>query len=152
MGNTREYANNIFEQSIKGDLDRIKEFLEAGVNVNVKDQNGTTALMYACIYDNPEIMKFLLENGADVNVQDPPGRTALIYASMYDCSFELVKNLVEYGANVNVKDVYGESVLDIFQGYTRYTDIDTPILNNRNKIWEYLRSIGDTTSNVYEEK
>jgi len=47
-------------------------------DVNVKDNSGMTALMWAADWGHSEIVKLLLDEGADVNAKDNSGRTALI--------------------------------------------------------------------------
>ena len=43
----------------------------SGIDVNLQDQNGRTALMYASQLDHPEVVKMLLAApGVDVNRQD----------------------------------------------------------------------------------
>ena len=61
--------------------DTIKALIDAGADVNVKDNNGTTALMYAVYYGNTEIVKTLIAAGADVNAKDNNGFTTLISAA-----------------------------------------------------------------------
>jgi ankyrin repeat protein len=52
--------------------------LEAGADVNVKAEDGMTALMFATQYQpNPEVISALLEAGADVNAKNDDGGTAL---------------------------------------------------------------------------
>jgi hypothetical protein len=71
--------------AIKGDNVKIKELIDAGADVNKKDEKGITALIYAARYDHPETVELLLKNGADINQTDgTEGHTALYYAAYYD--------------------------------------------------------------------
>ena len=42
----------------------IKLLLEKGANINIKDKNGYTPLMWACKYNHTEIIELLLDKGA----------------------------------------------------------------------------------------
>ena len=60
----------------------VRALIEAGADVNVKNNRGNTALMYeAMSRKNPEIVKVLLEAGAEVNAENDSGYTALMYAN-----------------------------------------------------------------------
>src|SRR5688572_26504532 len=58
--------------------------LSRGADVNAKDRQGRTALIYAVglqeVKINPELIQALLAKGADVNARDQAGKTALGYA------------------------------------------------------------------------
>ena len=64
-------------------LDIINALLECGVDVNIKEESGQTALMEAASSHSPrclDIIKTLLDAGADVNAKDNDGWTALDFA------------------------------------------------------------------------
>ncbi|XVF71800.1 hypothetical protein PTKIN_Ptkin12aG0068400 [Pterospermum kingtungense] len=54
---------DIFEASRAGDVDRLRYFLEAGVNVNARDNWDSVALYYACLAGHLDAARMLLENG-----------------------------------------------------------------------------------------
>lgn len=110
---------------------QINTLLELGVNVNTKNGNGKTALMYQ---QCAETAKILLNYGINVNAQDNMGKTALMHIfeqfslirtvlkpekfkdieetkyRMSDFS-KLTKLLIDYGADVNIRDNNGNTAL-----------------------------------------
>ena len=78
-------------------LELVKFFLEAGSDINAKDNAGWTALTIACLRGNKEIAKFLLESGADINVKTSDGDSLIDLASVYGYT-ELVELLKQYEA------------------------------------------------------
>ena len=78
-----------------------------GFDLNSKDGNGATALLYAVKAGNPEVVKYLIENGADVQVIDKDGRNALFWGR----SPEIVRYLIRCGVPVSHRDNKGRNVL-----------------------------------------
>lgn len=60
----------------------VKLFMDTGANPNVQDWDGLTALMYAVMNGNNEVVAVLIENKrTDVTIQDSEGNTALMHAA-----------------------------------------------------------------------
>lgn len=53
--------------------------LEEGVEVDMKDEEGRTALIYAVISDHNDTIKFLLTHGANPYITDVYNKSALDY-------------------------------------------------------------------------
>ena len=86
--------------------------IENKANINDKDNNGYTALIWASVNGHFKIVKLLIENKANINDKTNNGSTALIWASQYGY-IETVKLLIENKANINDKTnhVYPSLVL-----------------------------------------
>lgn len=95
-------AGDIFSASRTGNLARVKELVESGVDVNVKGNDGKPLLILAVIKNHIDIVKYLVEKGAHVNAKDDEGMTVLMYATANN-RVDIAKYLVEKGANVNAK-------------------------------------------------
>ncbi|MBU1218379.1 ankyrin repeat domain-containing protein [Myxococcota bacterium] len=80
--------------------------LFAGVNVNIQDNYGKTALHYAAEFKRIPAIRELLKWKTDVQIRDKKGRTAIHYAANSG-SYDAVKLLVDAGAKVDVKDNEG---------------------------------------------
>ncbi|MDR3427901.1 ankyrin repeat domain-containing protein, partial [Silvimonas sp.] len=61
--------------------DCLRFFVAKGADVNAKQKDGMTALMWASLYGDVDCVKDLISNGADVNAKDNLGETALTDAS-----------------------------------------------------------------------
>lgn len=95
-----------------GNLQKVKECLEKGVNINIKNRLGYTPLMSALRNPHFEVVKLLVEDGAvHLNIQDEVGFTPLMWASSCHGHLEIVKSLVEKGANLNIKNKWGYTAL-----------------------------------------
>ena len=95
-----------------GTAQQVEEAIQAGADVNAKDQKGVTALMNAARWNSDlEVITVLAEAGADVNAKDQKGVTALMNAAGWNSNFEVITVLIKAGADVNAKDQNGETAL-----------------------------------------
>ena len=84
-------------------------------NVNVREDDGSTALADACIKGYKEIVRLLLDHGANVNIAHNSGSTPLHYAASLD-DITIAKWLLEHNANPDVicknidPPIYSENV------------------------------------------
>ena len=97
---------NIWVAASDGDLARVRQLLQEGVDVNAQDDNGYSPLHGAVSYDHLELVKYLLTNGADLNLTDEDGDQA-IHLCESTAMFDL---LVEAGADPLAVNFSGESL------------------------------------------
>ena len=98
------------EEVQKNNLELTELLLKEDADVNVKDEYGWNALMYAVNEGNPEIVRLLLDSGIKLNEVDKNGWTALLRA-ISDNKEEIIKMLIEAGADVNIRNKRNDSVL-----------------------------------------
>ena len=87
--------------------------------INIKDENGLTALHKSAIEGNNKLAKYLLDKGANLDLQDNDGWTALHYSIYKDPNpkvdttgqFKVFVNLILKGANVNIQNKDGYTPL-----------------------------------------
>jgi ankyrin repeat protein len=98
------YSADSFLSEVGADnTERVELFLKAGMNINVRDNDGNTALMLASMTGDPEIINLLIGKGADVNARSASGYTALMYVSSKGDK-ATAKLLIEKGADVNSRN------------------------------------------------
>jgi ankyrin repeat protein len=66
-----------------GNITKIQELIDQGVDLNVQDEYGYTALIWAASYSNPDMVKLLLDAGADDEITDIDKHNALYWANYY---------------------------------------------------------------------
>ena len=62
-------------------VDTVTLLLDRGADINVKDNDGRTALITAASGGMTDVVRVLLQRGADMDVEDHLGRTAGMYAA-----------------------------------------------------------------------
>lgn len=81
--------------SKKGDITLIENLLYSGAEINARDEDGWTALMYAARFQkNPDVTKLLLYKGADREIKNKYGLTALMLAAGYSSNSSVVSLLL----------------------------------------------------------
>lgn len=140
----------------KHDIEKIKEMIEMGANINSKTaMKGITALIIAIETEDEDFIKFVLKKGADVNIKienkylESPGYFEFLkkYGNFADTAnngitplmkaciienLEIVKLLIEkYGAEINAQN-------DI----QRWTALDFAMVTKNIEVIEYLKSKG----------
>jgi ankyrin repeat protein len=76
-----------------GKTDVLEALLDEGIDVNTKDNNGMTPLMWAAYKCHLTAVELLLENDADVNAKNNDGKTAfnLAEGGIYTEIIEVLK-------------------------------------------------------------
>ena len=79
--------------------------LDGGMPVDSEDVGGFTALQYAAVYNETDVMHELLQRGADVNKRDRNffGQTALHYSASNNDT-DAMRLLLENGASTTIRD------------------------------------------------
>lgn len=92
--------------------------VEITEDIDVGDNEKTTALMCAAGAGHKNTLGILLDAGANIEKADVSGSTALIAAASNDC-IEAVKLLLAKGANIDAETVYRQTSLymAVWRGY-----------------------------------
>jgi len=118
----------LLDEAADPDSIRFKEVLDAGVDIEVKDDKGLTALMIASLYGNTRAVELLIAKGANVNARADDGTCALMHASFTGntaIAELLLRTEKETGKTVRDKEVAmqlasGNGHVDIVELLRRY--------------------------------
>ena len=111
---------SLIEASEKGDLNKVQQLLNAGVDLDLEDHANHTALYYAAEKGHFNITNLLLEKGAKVDHES--GDSALLCACHYG-HVDIVKLLIEKGADVNAKRSMDDSTPLSFAAHRNHKEI-----------------------------
>ena len=81
-------------------IEKVKEALAAGADVNDDTRNGHRPLQLALTHDHTEVAKLLIESGADLRYRDRSGRTPL-QAAINHGQFKNAELLIKKGVPFN---------------------------------------------------
>lgn len=94
------------------DVEQVRRLLDAGGDVNARDDEGMTLLIWASLsFEREPLVKLLLERDADVNLADTrEGQTPLIWATRHGRNGN-VKLILQKKPEIDARDRQGRSVL-----------------------------------------
>jgi len=85
-----------------GDVEKVKELIASGVDVDSLVDGVHTPLMFAVYYGHYEVAKILIDKGADVNAAHSTNHTVLYHAlEASQLHAELIQLLVDAGVNMD---------------------------------------------------
>jgi ankyrin repeat protein/outer membrane protein assembly factor BamB len=102
--------DTLFKATKDNNINKVKELIDSGVDVNRKSGYGATALTFAVVKNNIESVRILLENGADPNVRDLFYQSTPFEWAFYENSAEIIELMINHGANVNIDWLLPHSV------------------------------------------
>jgi len=130
----------------EGDIKIVREALARAsksvgkFDINSKDHKDNTALLFAAMHDNEEMVKLLLENQANPNLSNYLGMTPLMWA-VSNKNFSITKLLLDNGANPNLRTNDGETPLMRAAAWSYYI-VELLLDNGANP--NILNNKGDT--------
>ena len=114
-------------------------------DINIKDTDGNTALIVACINKLPdETIKFILDCGADPNLQNNNNSTALMAACISKQN-QHISTLLTKGADPNLQNNGGNTAL-ILACSVKDNDLENIIALLDNGADPNLKTINDNTA------
>lgn len=101
---------------ISGNLEAVKQHIEAGTDINQKEpMGGSTPIMSAATFNKPEIAEALINAHADLTIKNNDGSTALHTAAFFG-RIEIVQMLVDAKADKTIKNNFGATPRETVMG------------------------------------
>ena len=97
--------------ALQGNLDAIRQHIDAGSDLNKKDAYGSSPLIVAATFGKTEVAKTLIDAGADMKITNNEGSTPLHIAAFL-CRTEIVRALLDKGADKNALNKAGRTPMD----------------------------------------
>ncbi|UYH52250.1 ankyrin repeat domain-containing protein [Candidatus Kirkpatrickella diaphorinae] len=94
----------------EGDLNTIKQFIDAGMEIDAADSRGHTALIVATYKNRYDAAALLLHHGARVDAEDRKGATALSGVA-FKGHERVARLLLEHGAKIDHQNHLGRTPL-----------------------------------------
>ncbi|HEX5361249.1 MAG TPA: ankyrin repeat domain-containing protein [Fluviicoccus sp.] len=110
-------ANELTVAAGEGNLPRVQQLLDQGLDVNSTDEDGYSVIAKAANKGRPDIVALLIAKGANINTRSKYNTTPLanavwgvrVYRDTDEQYLATVKLLLDHGAEVNTVDIYGDS-------------------------------------------
>ena len=93
----------IHKAAYNGDIQKVRELLQKGVNPDERDWYGGTALHAAMFQKNTEIVKLLLENNFSIDAVGPQNGYTPLHDAVWADNIEAVKLLLDKGAKTGTR-------------------------------------------------
>lgn len=88
----------------------VKDLVDAGYDLEQRNSEGQTPLMFAVYLNHNQIAVHLIQKGADVNAQDSILNSPFLYAGAQG-NLEIVNHALKHGADFKVFNRYGGTAL-----------------------------------------
>jgi ankyrin repeat protein len=100
---TEQTTGSLHTAAKAGRVEIVRSLLAREEDVNARDPDQGTPLLYASKFGHLDIVRLLIEHGAEVNSRDQDQGTPLLYASKFG-HFDTFLLLIKHGADVNSRD------------------------------------------------
>lgn len=117
--------------SKKGYKEKVLEIISSdNIDVNYQNENGWTALHYACDEGNLKIVEILIKAHSNVNIKNNDKKTPL-HISVTRGYFDITKLLLENGGDLNAVDNEKNNLIHLCSMYG-YNELLTFLLNKNS--------------------
>ena len=113
----RAMTSTLHEAAQTGQVDKVRQLIAKGEDVNGLDKHQTTPLFWAALSQDQDVAKVLVAAGANINAVGPNGTTPL-YNALHKNNTPLALWLIEQGANVHACDANGNTMLHLAAMFT----------------------------------
>ena len=103
VGSAFGQSAELHKAAYSGDVSKVREILQKGVNPDDRDSFGGTALHAAMFQKNMEIVRLLIEYKFDVNAVGPKNGYTPLHDAVWADNLEAIKLLLAKGAKTTIK-------------------------------------------------
>jgi ankyrin repeat protein len=97
-----------FDAARRGDRDMLKEFVDAGYDLNTRTEKGYTAMILAAYHGHAEAIELLIAASADPCAKDRRGNTALMGA-IFKGEFAIARRLIDANCQPDQRNNAGQT-------------------------------------------
>ena len=90
-----------------GDLAGVQAYLDSGVDINARDENGSTPLHIASLNGQEQVVELLINRGAEVNATSEIGGWTPLHMAASKNHIQVVSFLIKKGADEDAKAIIG---------------------------------------------
>jgi ankyrin repeat protein len=101
----------VADAAMRGDVEAVKELIKRGADVNAAQGDGMTALHWAGVVDNAEMVAVLVKAGAKLETGTRVGSHTPLQVAAREGSAAAVKALLDAGASVAARSTNGVTAL-----------------------------------------
>ncbi|WP_456444702.1 ankyrin repeat domain-containing protein [Thiolapillus sp.] len=114
-------ASDVAEAGSYGNLRVLQRAVEKGESLEVRDEDGSTALNNAVTFGKLKAVSFLLEHGAQIHTRDSDGSTPLHNLTVFEKKqdVDIARLLLSHGADLNARDKDGSTPLQLAVSWGR---------------------------------
>ena len=137
--------------SKKGYKEKVLEIIgQKSVDINYQNENGWTALHYACDEGNLKIVEILIKAHCDINIKNNDKKIPLHY-SVTRGYFDITKLLVDNGGDLNCLDNENNNLIHICSMYG-YDELLTFLLNKNSELIYHKNIFGNMPIQLAKKK
>ena len=144
--------NNILLFAVKtGCIEAVQSLLEAGADINAKNDSGQTTLHIAARNGYKDVAELLIDEGADINAKDNDGHTPLYIA--VNNNYKVAELLINKGADSSIKTESGQTLLQLTEQRKRMesTSPDMIFVGEPNSLFGGPIACGDIDGDGYDD-
>ena len=155
LNNNLNTNNNLNRElliySKKGYKEKVLEIIsQENLDINYQNENGWTALHYACDEGNLKIVEILIKAHSNINIKNNDKKTPL-HISVTRGYFDITKLLVENGGDLTVIDNEKNNIIHICSIYG-HNELLTYLLNKNSSLVYCKNLFGNTPLNLAKKK
>lgn len=142
IGEDETMNEQLFKVVESKEIDRVRDLLDKGVDINAQDIQGRTAIMIATYANDVAMVKVLIAEGADVDIQDNMLNNPFLYAGA-EGYMEILKLMIAAGADPTITNRYGGVAL-IPASEHGYVEVVKELLTNTKTDVNHVNNLGWT--------